>query len=55
MDEFIKLLDENLDYLEHTIIEDTIYIYVTSNRKEVICPCCGKPSSKVHSTYERSF
>ena len=55
MDEFIKLLDENLDYLEHTIIEDTIYIYVTSNRKEVICPYCGKPSSKVHSTYERSF
>ena len=55
MDEFIKLLDENLDYLKHRMIGDTIYIYVASNRKELICPYCGKPSSKVHSTYERSF
>ena len=51
MDEIIKLLDENLDYESHKIIDDTIFINVISNREEVICPYCGKPSSKVHSHY----
>ena len=55
MDEIIKLLDENLEYLSHKIIGDTIFINVVSNREEVICPYCGDPSSKVHSHYERSF
>ena len=55
MDEFIKLLDRHLDYVKHEIVEDTIIIYVASNRKEVACPYCGWKSSKVHSTYERSF
>lgn len=30
-------------------------IYFVSNREEVSCPFCGKPSSKVHSHYMRSF
>lgn len=55
MDEFIKLLDKDLQYLSHNIIDDTIYIYVTSTRNEVICPFCGHKSSKTHSTYERRF
>lgn len=55
MDEFIKLLDENLDYLEHKIMDDTIIIFVASNRKEVACPYCGEKSFRVHSTYDRSF
>jgi len=55
MDEFIKLLDENLDYLEHEIIADEVVIYVASNRKEVHCPYCSHISQKVHSIYERSF
>ncbi len=55
MDEFIKLLDANLEYINHKIIGDTIYINVISNRKEVQCPFCGHMSSQVHSTYERSF
>ncbi|WP_181870591.1 transposase family protein [Hafnia paralvei] len=55
MDEFIKLLDKNLEYLKHKIIDDTIYIYIASTRKEVSCPFCGHISSKAHSTYERSF
>lgn len=55
MDEFIKLLDGNLDYLEHEIVDDTIFIYVTSNREEVTCPYCGQSSSRAHSTYKRSF
>lgn len=55
MDEFIKMLDENLDYLRHEILSDTVIIHVTSNRKEVQCPYCGGISNKIHSTYERSF
>jgi len=55
MDEFIKLLDKNLDYLEHEIVDDEVIIYVASNRIEVTCPYCGNKSSKIHSTYERSF
>jgi len=55
MDEIIKLLDANLEYVSHKIIGDTIFINVVSNREEVICPYCAKSSSKVHSHYERSF
>lgn len=55
MDEFIKLLDENLEYVRHELIDNIIYIYVVSIRAEVICPYCGQTSSKVHSRYERSF
>jgi transposase len=55
MDEIIKLLDENLEYIIHEIIGDTIFINVVSNRGTVICPYCGIPSSKVHSHYERRF
>ncbi len=55
MDEFIKLLDKNLEYVNHEIVNDTCYITVISNCKEVKCPFCGQISSKVHSTYERTF
>jgi len=55
MDEFIKFLDKNLEYINHEIINDICYITVISNRKEVRCPYCGQMSEKVHSTYERTF
>ena len=55
MDEFIKYLDENLEYINHRIDGEFCYITVASNRDEVICPFCGKPSSKIHSTYDRTF
>lgn len=55
MDEFIKMLDEHLDYVSHEIAEETVIIHVESNRTEVICPYCGAGSSKKHSNYERSF
>ena len=55
MDEFIKLLDKNLNYVNHEIVGDTIFIHVVSNREKVICPYCGKPSVKTHSHYERNF
>ena len=55
MDEFIKLLDENLDYVSHEIQGERIYINVSSNREDAVCPYCGWKSSKKHSSYERSF
>lgn len=55
MDEFIKELDPNLDYLEHEINTDEVLIYVASNRKTCRCPYCNTPSGRVHSRYEKSF
>ena len=55
MDELIKLLDKNLDYIRHEIRDDFMYIFVESNRDSFECPHCGCSSSKVHSRYERSF
>jgi len=55
MDDLIKLLDQNLKLLENNIEGDPLYLYVESNRTHVKCPFCGTFSTKVHSTYERSF
>lgn len=55
MDVFIKLLNRNLEYVSHKLIDDTIYIRVVSIREEIVCPFCGQPSSKIHSHYDRSF
>lgn len=55
MDEFIKALDENLNYLEHHIKGNTCVITVISNRLGVKCPFCGHLSSRVHSVYPKTF
>ncbi len=55
MDEFIKLLDPALDYVEHITKEHKCIITVESNRKNVACPYCGTVSSRVHSVYKREF
>lgn len=55
MDQFIKLLDKNLDYVSHEIVDNTIYIKVVSNRERVCCKYCNTSSNKVHSYYNRSF
>ena len=55
MDEFIKDLDQNLEYLKHVINNTNINIYVISNRKICKCPYCGFPSQRIHSYYEKSF
>lgn len=55
MDKLIKFLDKNLDYINHAIIDDTIYINVASNLITCKCPYCGQYSSKVHSKYKISF
>ena len=55
MDEFIKLLDPNLQYVQHKLIENTFYIDVVSTVTEIECPFCGESSSRIHSHYARSF
>ena len=52
MNNLIKLLDKNLEYIEHEIIEDTIYISVKSIKEYICCPYCCTPSNKVHSKYK---
>lgn len=51
MDEFIKLLDNELKYLTHKIIDDTVYIYIASTRQEVQCPFVDmrRPKLTVHT------
>ena len=55
MNEIIKMLDNNLEYIEHKICEDIIYIKVKSTRKKVICPYCNTTFTKLHSYYKKSF
>lgn len=55
MEKFIKGLDKSLKYEKEEIIEDTCYLFVTSTKKKLSCPYCGQASSRVHSTYTRSF
>ena len=55
MDELIKLLDENLEYVSHEIIDGILFLYVVSTHKGANCPYCGQFSSRVHSTYLRRF
>ena len=55
MDELIKLLDENLEYVTHEIIDDVIVLHIISLRDKAECPYCGCISSRVHSKYPRSF
>lgn len=55
MNDFVKLLDPNLQYITHEITNDTVTIWVESTREEVRCPYCNTISTKVHSRYKRSF
>jgi len=55
MKEIIGLLDENLVYLQHQLFDEHILVLVCSNRDKAVCPFCGMVSSRIHSTYERSF
>jgi len=55
MEELVKMIDENLEYISHEIEKDRIKIQVKSRRTEVECPFCGEKSRKVHSIYERKF
>lgn len=55
MDEFIKLLDNNLQYINHELINNTIYVEVASTKDSIKCPYCEVESKKVYSHYKKSF
>ena len=55
MDEILRLLDKNLKYTKHEIIENTIFIYAEAEQIEAYCPHCGKQARRTHSMYQRSF
>lgn len=55
MDELIKLLDKELEYISHNLTDDTFCIHVRSTKEMAECPYCVHPFSNVHSRYERSF
>ena len=52
MDKFIKLLDENLEYVSHEIIDNTIYINIASNCNECESYYCENYLNKVHSKHK---
>ena len=56
MDELVKMLCQDLEYVTHEIYQDElIYIYVKSKRTEVKCPYCGAIGKRLHSHYVRRF
>ena len=55
MRDLLKLLDTNLRYINHTVINDEIHIKAKSRRKEAKCPYCNKPSANVHSQVNRTL
>ena len=55
MEDLLEILDENIAYEEHEIIDDKIIIYISSIRNETQCPYCKELSSNVHSTATRTL
>lgn len=52
---FIKALDQSLEYEKHEVCDDMIFIYVHSMLKSARCPYCGFWSQRCHSRYKREF
>ena len=55
MEQIIKSLDSEIIYLNHKIIENKLMIYGKLERTQASCPYCKMGSSRVHSTYKRTF
>lgn len=55
MDELVKTVDPNFEYIRHEVEGEVMRIYVHSTRREGTCPYCGTVSDKVHSLYLRKF
>lgn len=54
MQELLKLLDEDLIYDGHKIVDGNFVITAHSGNPVCKCRYCGKESSSVHSRYQRS-
>lgn len=55
MQELLEMLDPNLIYDGHEIVDGVIYITASSGKGICKCPYCGAESFSVHSTYQRIF
>jgi transposase len=55
MEEMVKLLSEELQYIGHEVGGTGIELYVESGNSQAQCPYCGAISTKVHSTYLRKL
>jgi transposase len=55
MEELIKLLDEELQYVAHEISGDEVHIQVSSCRETPECPYCGYASNQIHSRRQRTL
>lgn len=55
MNDFIKILDNNLEYIRHEIENYIVKTWVMSNKSDLKCPHCNSVSNKVHFLYERDF
>lgn len=55
MEDLVELLDPHLVYESHVLIDNRLDIHVSSSRLQATCPYYGKPSSKIHSLYNKSF
>ena len=49
------LLDENHYVYDHVVNDDSLHIYIKSKEHGCLCPVCGKMSTKLHATYERTL
>lgn len=55
MEEFIKLLNEKYQIDKFKMKDNIVVFSISSSESELICPYCGKPSNKVHSSYDREI
>jgi len=55
MDELVKMIDANFEYLQHELSGNIMRIFVRSVRKEAMCPYCEMVSARIHSKYLRKF
>ena len=53
--ELIRLLDEDLECTSCGWKKDSIVMEVRSIKNQIRCPYCGRPSTKVHSAYQREI
>jgi transposase len=55
MDEIIKSLSNNLVCVDYRLKEKQFVFTIKSTEQEIVCPYCNKPSTKVHSIYQREI
>ena len=55
MEELLRLLNEDLQYISHEMNGKEIHINAESKCKKAICPYCGDQSEWIHSRVKRTL